>query len=98
MRTLSSILDTVNNFVQPFIDKGINILNGLPAWQTTIVVLVLAIFFLIGLFVFIKKFIKLFLVLAILGAIFYYVYSQGYLSSILGNTGWIGFNLLTTLI
>jgi len=78
-----AIMDTVNEFLEPHITKLLDILTGLDIWLQAIVILTIAIFVIVGLFVFMKKFIKLFLVLAILAAIFWFVYSQGYLDGIL---------------
>ena len=78
-----AITDTINDFLEPYMTKLMDLLNGLDIWLQAAVFLFIAIFVIVGLFVFMKKFIKLFLVLAILGAIFWFAYSQGYLDGIL---------------
>lgn len=78
-----AIIDTVNEFLEPYITKLVDTLTGLDVWLQAIVILSIAIFVIVGLFVFMKKFVKLFLVLAILAAIFWFVYTQGYLDGIL---------------
>lgn len=80
---LLSITDTVDGFLAPYITKVMDALAGFPIWLQGVVLLSLAIFTLVGLFVFIKKFIKLFLVLAVLGAIGYFLYDKGVLDGIL---------------
>ncbi|MCK4551797.1 MAG: hypothetical protein KAU02_02685 [Tenericutes bacterium] len=83
----SAITDTISDFVEPYITQVLDLLNGFEPWMLAVILLGLAIFIIIGLVVFIKKFIKLFLVLAIIGGIAYVLYTQGYLDSILGNLG-----------
>lgn len=78
-----AIMDTVNEFLAPYMTKLVDALTGLDVWLQALVILSIAIFVIVGLFVFMKKFIKLFLVLAILAAIFWFVYTQGYLDGIL---------------
>ncbi len=78
-----AIMDTINDFLEPYLFQVLDIFEGLDIWLQAVVLLSIAIFVIIGLFVFMKKFIKLFLVLAVLAAIFWFVYSQGYLDSIL---------------
>jgi hypothetical protein len=76
-------MDTVNEFLEPYIAQALDLLAGLDVWLQAIVLLTIVIFVIVGLFVFMKKFIKLFLVLAVLAAIFWFVYTQGYLDNIL---------------
>jgi len=78
-----TITDTINDFFEPYITKIIDTFTGLDIWLQAIVLLIIGIFLIVGLFVFMKKFIKAFIVLAVLAAIFWFVYSQGYLESIL---------------
>jgi len=88
------LMDTVNEFLEPYIAQALDLLAGLDVWLQALVLLTIVIFVIVGLFVFMKKFIKLFLVLAVLAAIFWFVYTQGYLDNILA----INFsNLLTNL-
>ncbi|MBN2877556.1 MAG: hypothetical protein JXL85_07890 [Bacilli bacterium] len=82
LRTIA-ITDTISDFVATYVDQIMGIFNGLEYWLQAVALLVLAIFTLIGIFVFLKKFIKLFLVLAVIGAIGYVLYSQGLLDGIL---------------
>ncbi len=82
-----AITDTISDFVEPYITQLLDILNGFAPWMLAVILLVFAIFTIVGLVVFIKKFIKLFLVIAIIGGIAYVLYTQGYLDSILGNLG-----------
>lgn len=70
------MLDTINSFVEPYITKIIDLLQGFDPYIAAAAILVVAIFTIIGLFVFIKKFVKLFIFLAILGGAFYFVSTQ----------------------
>ncbi|XMB71602.1 hypothetical protein RJI07_05645 [Mycoplasmatota bacterium WC30] len=82
----SAITDTISDFVGPYITKGMDLLTGLPVWLQAVALLVVGIFTIVGVVVFIKKFIKLFLVLAIIGGIVYVLYTQtDILDSILGT-------------
>ena len=87
MFKILAITDTISDFVEPYIAQLMDILNGFSPWMLAVILLALAIFTIVGLIVFIKKFIKLFLVLAIVGGIAYVLYNQGYLDGILGNLG-----------
>ncbi len=92
-----TIIDTVEDFLQPYITQLLDMLQGLPVWLQGVLVLALGIFTIVGLIVFIKKFIKLFLVLAVLGAIGYVLWTQtDILQNLLGGlTGAVfGPNLL----
>lgn len=71
-----SIIETVEGFLAPYITQGIDMLEALPVWIQGVAILALALFAMVGLFTFLKKFIKLFIVLAILGGIGYYLYTQ----------------------
>lgn len=71
-----NILQTIEDFVGPLITQGIGILEGLPVIVQAAALLGLALFAIIGIFVFLKKFIKLFIVLGILGGAFYLLYTQ----------------------
>jgi len=70
------IIETVEGFLGPLITEGISFLQGLPIWIQGVAILGLAIFALVGVFVFLKRFIKIFIILAILGGIGYYLYTQ----------------------
>lgn len=80
-----AIMDTVNDFLEPIITDVLTRLTAFPIWLQAVILLAVGIFVIIGLIVFIKKFVKLFLVLAILGVIIWFVWSRGYLESILPN-------------
>jgi hypothetical protein len=71
-----NILQTIEDFVGPLIAQGIGILEGLPVIIQAAALLGLALFAVVGIFVFLKKFIKLFIVLGILGGAFYLLYTQ----------------------
>jgi hypothetical protein len=71
-----NILQTIEDFVGPLIAQGIGILEGLPVIVQAAALLGLALFAVVGIFVFLKKFIKLFIVLGILGGAFYLLYTQ----------------------
>lgn len=70
-----AIMDTINDFIEPLVDKVIDYLNGIEPWAAGLLLLIAGIFILIGLFRVLKKFVKLFIVLAILGGAFYVVYT-----------------------
>ncbi|MFH0993048.1 MAG: hypothetical protein V1761_01720 [bacterium] len=80
-----SIIDTIEEFVGPYISQGLDLFTGLDVWLQAVAVLVVAIFLLVGIFVFIKKSFKLIIVIAILGGIGYLLYSQGILDNLLGG-------------
>lgn len=70
------MLETINNFVEPYINQGLTVFGNFPYYIQAAILLGLAIFTIVGLFVFIKKFIKLFIFLALLGAAFYFISTQ----------------------
>ena len=80
-----AIMESINNFLEPIITDVLTKLTAFPIWLQAVILLALGIFVIIGLIVFIKKFVKLFLVLTILGVIVWFVWSRGYLDSILPN-------------
>jgi hypothetical protein len=80
-----TIIDTIEDFVGPYITQGLGLLTGLSVWIQAAILLVAAIFILIGFFVFLKKSFKLIIVLAILGGIGYLLYNQGIFDNILGG-------------
>lgn len=60
-----------------YVDQGLSFISGLqPDWLQLIVYFAVVIFLLVGFFVFIKKFIKAFFVLAILGGGLYYLWAE----------------------
>ncbi|MFA7561279.1 MAG: hypothetical protein WCY80_04130 [Candidatus Izemoplasmatales bacterium] len=89
-----AIMESINNFLEPIITDVLTKLTAFPIWLQAVILLALGIFVIIGLIVFIKKFVKLFLVLAILGVIVWFVWSRGYLDSILPNAIFTQFNNL----
>jgi len=80
-----TIVDTIETTIGPLITQALDFLMGQSVLIQGGIIVALGLFTVIGLFVFIKKFIKLFVVLAILGGIGYFVYSQGYLDTILDS-------------
>ena len=72
----SSIIESIEGFLAPLITTALGFLDAFPIWIQGLILLGLGIFTIVGVFVFIKKFFKLFLVLAILGAIGYYLYFE----------------------
>lgn len=88
---MAGILDTISTFVEPYINTVMDLFTAFDLWLQAAILLVIAIFVLIGLFVFLKKFIKLFIVLAILGGVFYYIYTQTtLLDGLLGYVSLLG--------
>jgi hypothetical protein len=80
-----TIVQTIETTIGPLITQGLDFLTGQSVLIQGAILIALGLFAIIGLFVFIKKFIKLFVVLAILGGIGYFVYSQGYLDTVLDS-------------
>ncbi len=80
-----AITDTISDFVEPYIQQAMDLLTGFDVWIQGLILLGLGVFTLVGVIVFIKKFIKLFLILAVLGGIAYVLYSQGILDGILDS-------------
>ena len=94
-----TIIETVEGFLGPLITTALNFLNSFPVWIQGLILLGLGIFTIVGVFVFIKKFFKLSLVLAILGAVGYYLYFetdiiQNLISSLTGTI----FTTVSTLL
>jgi len=81
----ATIIDTIESFVGPYITQGIDLLTGLAVWLQAAVLAGAAILILIGLFTFIKKTYKMILVLAVIGAIGYFLYTSGTLDSIIAG-------------
>lgn len=60
-----------------YVDQGLDFIASLqPDWLQLVVYLAVVIFLLVGFFVFIKKFMKAFFVLAILGGGLYYLWAE----------------------
>jgi len=78
-----TVMETIDGFLEPYINQLLGLLTGLDIWLQAIVILAIAAFFLTGLIIFIKKKIVAFIVIAVIAAIFWFVYSQGYLDSFL---------------
>lgn len=74
--TFLAILDQIQGFIQPYIDMVLDFINGSSIWLQAGIIVGIAIFAIIGIFVFIKKFIKLFIGLAILGVVVYFVWTK----------------------
>lgn len=73
---MENILVTIEDFIEPYINMAFDFLGDLPIYLQGAILLGLGIFTIIGVFVFLKKFIKLFIVLAILGAGIYFLWTQ----------------------
>jgi len=73
---MENILTTIEDFIEPYITMALNALDSLPVYLQGAVFLALGIFTIIGVFVFLKKFIKLFIVLAIIGGGIYFLWTQ----------------------
>lgn len=93
----ADILATVQTYIETYRDIAINFFNGLSSvWIQAAILVGLALFAVIGLFVFIKKFIKLFVVLGILGGVFYYLWTQGIIQNLWSSvTGAVTYLLMT---
>jgi len=59
-----------------YVDQGLQFISDQATWLQLVIYVFVAIFVLVGFFVFIKKFIKVFIVLAILGGGVYYLWTQ----------------------
>ena len=71
-----NIADTINTYLDGVVDSVVSYLESIQPWAASVVLFVVGLFALIGFFVFIKKFIKAFIVMAILGGAIYLIYSQ----------------------
>ncbi|MDD3126993.1 MAG: hypothetical protein WC479_11330 [Candidatus Izemoplasmatales bacterium] len=93
----ADILQTIQDYVTQYKDIAIGFLGSQNIWIQAAILVGLALFAIIGLFVFIKKFFKLFIVLGILGAVGWYLYTQtDIITNLLdGITGAIPIFLLT---
>jgi hypothetical protein len=81
----ATIIETIEEFVGPFITQGLDLLTGLAVWMQAAILVAAALFILIGVFTFIKKTYKMLLVLAVIGVIGYFLYTSGTLDGILGG-------------
>ncbi len=68
----ANIIDQILGYV----DQGLDFIAGQATWLQLVIYAFIAIFILVGFFIFIKKFIKVFIVLAILGGGVYYLWTQ----------------------
>lgn len=73
---MDNILTTIETFVDKYLQIGLDFLDTLPIWLQGAIVLATGLFAIIGIFVFLKKFIKLFIVLAIIGGGIYFLWTQ----------------------
>lgn len=69
-------VNDIINQILGYVDQAFSVVNAQTGWLQLIIYLAVAIFVLIGFFVFIKKFIKVFLVLAVLGVAGYYLWTS----------------------
>lgn len=92
----TDILGTIQGYIETYRDMALNFFNNLTSvWLQAAILVGLALFAVIGLFVFIKKFIKLFVVLGVLGAVFYYLWTQGIIQNLWSNvTGAVTYLLM----
>ncbi|MFA5007121.1 MAG: hypothetical protein WC509_06615 [Candidatus Izemoplasmatales bacterium] len=81
----AGIIETIEEFVGPYITQGLGILTGLAVWMQAAILAGAAIFILIGVFTFIKKTYKMILVLAVIGVVGYFLYTSGALNGIIGG-------------
>ncbi|MGE4571646.1 MAG: hypothetical protein AB7E09_02765 [Candidatus Izemoplasmatales bacterium] len=72
MKTLA-VMDTVNDSLRKLIDSIVFYLENIEPWAASLVLFAVAILTLVGLFVMIKKFIKTFIILAVLAGAFYLI-------------------------
>lgn len=60
-----------------YVDSALSTISSQAEWLQLVIYLVVAIFILIGLFQFLKKFVKAFLVIAVIGGILYVLNLEG---------------------
>jgi hypothetical protein len=72
----ATIVEQVQGFLGQYVQMALNFIEAQSFWIQVGILAGLALFAIIGLFVFIKKFIKVFIVLAILGGIGYFVWTN----------------------
>jgi hypothetical protein len=81
-----SIMDTVNGTLESIIDDITFYLENIQPWAASLVLLAVGILALVGFFVMLKKFIKTFIILGVLGGAGYLIYTQtDLLDSVLGG-------------
>jgi hypothetical protein len=92
----ADILGPIQDFIVKYRDIALKFFNELTSvWLQAAILVGLALFAVIGLFVFSKKFIKLFVVLGVLGAVFYYLWSKGIIQDLWSNvTGAVTYLLM----
>jgi hypothetical protein len=91
---------TIIDDILGYVDSGFSWIDSQETWMQLVIYAVVIIFILIGLFAFMKKFIKAFLVIAVLGGIVYVLNMQGIINiqSIIDQiTGLLGVVIRTTL-
>ncbi|MBI9009579.1 MAG: hypothetical protein JEZ05_06060 [Tenericutes bacterium] len=71
---------TIIDDVLAYVNSGFSWIETQATWMQLVIYAVAIIFILVGLFTFLKKFIKAFLVIAILGGIVYVLDMQGIIS------------------
>jgi len=71
-----AIMDTINDFFSGVIEEVVFYLENIEPWAAGLILIGAAIFTFIGLLVFLKKFVKTFIILAVLGVAIYIVYTQ----------------------
>lgn len=71
-----AIMDSINDYFRGVIEKVVFYLENIEPWAAGLLLIGAAIFVFIGLLVFLKKFVKTFIILAILGGAFYFIYTQ----------------------
>ena len=81
----AAITDTISDIVEPYITQVLDAFGNFSTLIQAFILLGIVIFTLVGIIAFIKKFIKLFFVLAVIGGIAYVLFTQGYLDSILSS-------------
>ena len=81
-----ALMDNVNDFLADIIDKITFYLENIQPWAASLVIFAIGILTLVGFFVMLKKFIKTFIILGVLGGAGYLIYTQtNLLDGILGS-------------
>lgn len=70
------IIETIEGFAAPYLEMALGFLDTQAVWIQAAILVGIALFAIIGVFVFIKKFIKLFVVLGIIGVVGYLVWTN----------------------
>jgi hypothetical protein len=68
---------TIIDDILGYVDSGFSWIDSQAAWMQLVIYAIVIIFILIGFFAFLKKFVKAFLVIAVLGGIVYVLNMQG---------------------